>query len=60
MEVIETDRIFDIPGGQFLPGNGIDILLERGENGLGHGDTIVTKGYQKLYNGAKVSYNIGQ
>ena len=29
-------------------------------DGLGHGDTIVTKGYQKLYNGAKVSYNIGQ
>ena len=29
-------------------------------DGLGHGDTIITEGYQKLYNGAKVSYNIGK
>ena len=36
MKVIEPDRVFDIPGGQFHPGNGIDILLERGENGLGN------------------------
>ena len=26
------------------------------KSGLNHGDTIVTAGYQKLYNGAKVSY----
>ena len=36
LKVIEPDRIFDVPGGQFLPGNRIDILLERGENGLGN------------------------
>ena len=36
LKVIEPDRIFDVPGGQFLSGNRIDILLERGENGLGN------------------------
>ena len=34
LEVIKPDRVFDIPGGQLLTGNGIYILLERGENGL--------------------------
>ena len=29
-------------------------------DGLGHGDTIITEGYQKLYNGAKVSYHVGK
>ena len=37
LKVIETDRIFDITGRQFLPGNRIDILLERGKNRLFNG-----------------------
>ena len=34
MKVIEPDRIFDIPGGQFAAGNRIDVLLKSGENRL--------------------------
>ena len=29
-------------------------------DGLEHGDTIITDGYQKLFNGAKVSYSVRQ
>ena len=50
--VVENGKAFrrNIVPSDFVK-NGVIV-----KSGLNHGDTIVTAGYQKLYNGAKVSY----
>ena len=50
--VVENGKTFrrNIVPSDFVK-NGVIV-----KSGLNHGDTIVTAGYQKLYNGAKVSY----